>query len=205
MIFTYVQTSQKRYADSAGFSLVETLVAITLLLLVMVGPLAITSRTASSATFASEQVVATFLAQEGLEIAQKAREDLVLNSTAFDGTRATAWADFVSTSGVYGPCVSSSGCRLELDSLGAVVPPQSCATIANCQLYLNTATGTRSMYTHTGTNATTTPYTRTIKITAVPGSPDEVKVESIVTWRTGSLVSNQRVRLESALVNVYGL
>lgn len=203
MIVTYSQISKKRYSDKTGFSLVETLVAITLLLLVMVGPLAITSRTASSATFASEQVVATFLAQEGLEIVQKAREDMVLNSTFLGGSRATAWTDFVSAGGVYGPCVSSDGCRLELDSAGAVVPPQSCSAISNCRLYLNTTASTRSMYTHSSAGATTTPYTRTIKITNI--NADEVKVESIVTWRTGSLVGNQRVRLESALINVYGL
>jgi len=62
----------------AGFSLVETLVSISILLLVIVGPMTITSRTAKSATFASEQVQAFFLAQEGVELAQKARSDLVL-------------------------------------------------------------------------------------------------------------------------------
>ena len=200
MIFTNHHTRKKFITSNKGFSLVETLVAITLLLLIMVGPLAITSRTSSSATFASEQVVASFLAQEGLEIVQKARDDTVLSSTFLGGTQATAWTNFVSA---YSSCVSSDGCRIELDSAGAVVAPQSCSTIANCLLYLNTASGARSMYTHSSAGLTATPYTRVIKITSV--NSNEVKVESIVTWRTGSLIANQRVRLESALVNIYGL
>ena len=57
----YLQDKQK------GFSLVETLVAISILLIVIVGPMTISMSTAKSSSFASEQVQAFFLAQEGLE------------------------------------------------------------------------------------------------------------------------------------------
>jgi prepilin-type N-terminal cleavage/methylation domain-containing protein len=53
--------------QQSGFSLVETLVAISLLLIMIVGPMAISAKTAKSTSFASEQVQAFFLAQEGLD------------------------------------------------------------------------------------------------------------------------------------------
>lgn len=49
----------------------ETLVAITILLIVVVGPMKIIISASNSTSFSGEQVVAFFLAQEGAEIAQK--------------------------------------------------------------------------------------------------------------------------------------
>lgn len=66
------------YSKQSGFSLVETLVAITILLVVIIGPMTISSSAAKSTSFASEQVTAFFLAQEGAELIEKARNDLLL-------------------------------------------------------------------------------------------------------------------------------
>lgn len=68
-----------RYSSSqSGFSLVETLVAITILVFAVTAPIVIVTRGAQGSRFSSEQVVATFLAQEGLELAQKVRDDAFL-------------------------------------------------------------------------------------------------------------------------------
>lgn len=187
--------------NNSGFSLVETLVAITILLLVVVGPLTITSRTAKSSTFAAEQVVAQFLAQEGVELVQKMRDDIVLQSTALGSSPGTSWSSFT---GGYSECFNAAGCGLEVSSSGSLGVVRDCSTILNCLLYRSTTGSTRSLYTHTNTG-TPSLYTRTIKISTVPGYIDEVKVESVVTWRTGSIVANQQVRVESALFNVYGI
>lgn len=190
----------------SGFSLVETLVAITLLLLVVVGPLGMTSRTSAGATLASEQVIAHFLAQEGLEIIQKAREDVMLAAinSGTPGATSAAWNQFSNPTGVYASCFAAR-CGLELVSDGtAVAAPRDCSTISNCLLYLNAAAGIRSMYTYsTGVGFIPTAYTRSIKMTYI--NADEIKLESLVTWRTGSLVASQQVRLESTLFNVYGI
>lgn len=82
----YVRNTQ------SGFSLVETLVAITILLIVISGPLAISTSTARSTSFSSEQVEAFFLAQEGAELAQKIRDDLLL--AAFLTDPQDGWDDF---------------------------------------------------------------------------------------------------------------
>lgn len=202
-----------KYAPTtqSGFSLVETLVAITILLLVIVGPMTISSSTARSTSFSSEQVVAFFLAQEGAELAQKARDDLLLAD--FTNPQ-NAWNSFVN-SGVFSSCFNvSTGCGLEFvdngsigDTVGALKAPVSC-TGTNCRLYFD-STGGRSRYTLTST-ATTSPFTRVITMTPdatlpnPPNSDDAVKVTSKVTWRTGSQRAEQEVSVETYLFNVYG-
>jgi prepilin-type N-terminal cleavage/methylation domain-containing protein len=183
-----------------GFSLVETLVAISVLLIVVVGPMTISMRTAKSTSFASEQVQAFFLAQEGLELAQKVRDDLLLQN--FAGSVANPWARFTdnSSSGVYRHCYTAgAGCGLEWGAVsGVVATPVACSTVANCRLYRD---GTaRSWFTHT-VSPDATPFTRQIKFT-VDGAG--VAVRSEVTWRTGSLVAEQRVVADTYLYNIYG-
>lgn len=185
----------------SGFSLVETLVAISILLIVIVGPMALSMQAAKSSTFATEQIQAFFLAQEGLELAQKARDDIMLDYTNFGGATANPWSQFTNVTGVYGDCFAASGCGLEWDATaaGELETPAACSTIANCRLYLD-STG-RSFFTHSA-SASITPYTRRIYFSdAVAGR--EIKVTSVVTWRTGSIVAEQRVSTETYLYNIY--
>jgi prepilin-type N-terminal cleavage/methylation domain-containing protein len=186
----------------AGFSLVETLVAISILLIVVVGPMTISMRTAKSTSFASEQIQAFFLAQEGLELAQKTRDDLLLRSFLTDGNAITdAWASFTNTNsnGVYRHCYAGTGCGLEWGStVGALATPVPCSTVTNCLLRRDD-TG-RAWFTHAAGSAPTQ-FTRRIFYTAVG---DRVAVRSVVTWRTGSLVAEQSVVADTYLYNIYG-
>jgi prepilin-type N-terminal cleavage/methylation domain-containing protein len=190
----------------AGFSLVEMLVAVSVLLIVIVGPMTVTSRAAKSSSFATEQAVAFFLAQEGLEITQKVRDDLLLQY--FAGTIANPWATFTNTGGggTYRDCyavINANGCgldwsRINVRLLSSVV---SCATLSDCLLKYRAASD-RSKYTYS-TNGTVvdTPFTRRIVLTIVGGNSVEVK--SIVTWRTGSIAAEQRVETSTYLYNIY--
>jgi len=166
-------------------------------LLVIVGPMTVTSRAAKSSTFASEQVQAFFLAQEGLELAQKLRDDLLL---AHFSSPANPWATFTNVSGIYQRCHSSGGCGLEWSNFsGTIAPPVDCGVINNCQLYLKNVSS-RSRFTHEST-VNSTPYTRKIFFTNVAGN--SVLVRSEVTWRTGSLISGQKVESQTYLYNIY--
>jgi prepilin-type N-terminal cleavage/methylation domain-containing protein len=188
-----------------GFSLVETLVAITILLIVITGPMAISTQTARSTSFSSEQVLAFFLAQEGLEIAQKGRDDIILAN--FVG-EPVSWSNFIdkSTAGDYRHCFSATGCRLEVnsDAAGSVkAPAEACSGTTACKLYYNDASG-RSRYTHTNTGEET-PYTRVVRFDRVPDADtaEQIKVTSTVTWRTGSQRQSQKIEVESYLFKVY--
>lgn len=52
-----------------GFSLIETFVAITILIIAVIGPMTLFSRAIADGIFAKNQVIAFYLAQEGLELA----------------------------------------------------------------------------------------------------------------------------------------
>jgi prepilin-type N-terminal cleavage/methylation domain-containing protein len=206
----------KYQSPQSGFTLVETLVAITILLIVIVGPMTISSQTAKSSTFSSEQVTAFFLAQEGTELIQKGRDDLLVRSFASDATvlERTPWTNFTNTSsGRYALCyealgVNDGGCGLEVlvhTGLGTsdVSTPIDCGSLAqnDCDLWYNSS-NVRSKFTHVALGATATPYNRRIFLTVI--NSNEVLVRSVVTWQSGNVRNEQRVEVESRLFNLYG-
>ncbi len=197
----------QRTPSQSGFSLVEVLVSITILLLVIVGPLQIIARSINSTNFATEQVNAWFLAQEGIELAQKGRDDLVLgdfkDQILSESNEPDPMSEFLSE---YSRCFEADGCGLNIGDGTNLETPVTCGTISNCRLYLTPRTDNdRSSYQHAVAGNTITPFTRVIKMeeTSVAGKVREIKVTSIVTWRTGSLISSQRVEAVSYLFNVY--
>lgn len=191
-----------------GFTLVETLVAITILLIVIVGPMKISSQAAKSSSFSNEQVTAFFLAQEGLEIAQKARDDMILKyfitPTSDPQHIDDPWDKITNASSPYKKCFDDGcGLWLDTDSVGSVKVTNECTVsqIQRCKLYLNNSSGKRARYTHVATG-NSTPYTRVIKFVEID---DSIKVVSTVTWRTGTLRQIQKVTDETYLFNIYGL
>ncbi len=200
----------------SGFSLVEVLVAISILLLAVVGPMAIISRATTSTTFATEQATAFFLAQEGLEIVQYLRDSRVLKHFEYQynqsGAVPTPMSEFETT---YSQCLNGAVCGVHIDTLYPVdVHRYSCSgnSVTNCRLYIDqeSTNSSRPVYRHVDslpTTLTASPYTRTIRIERVPatGAVREYKVISTVTWRSGNQISDQRVELVTYLTNTYGL
>ena len=183
--------------QNSGFSLVETLVAVTILLIVIVGPMTLAANATRSTNFSSEQVIATFLAQEGAELAQIARDNILL--PRFAGAPGNAWAEFTDTAGAYQDCFAA-GCGLSLNNTTGLVLVEDCGTAGNCILQRDITAG-RSLYNHdTGTD---TVYTRVVTMSGTAGDP-EVEVVSRVTWRTDNQRQEQSVEVVTYLFNVYG-
>ncbi len=193
--------------DNRGFSLVEVLVAITLLLLVMAGPMRILSTSTKSTTHSSEQVVAYFLAQEGLELVQMGRDHLVLADFK-DKIQSTSvepdpWARFQTN---FAACMGANTCGLTTtDTAPNYYAVTNCKTLTNCRLYNNATVGHRTRYTHVVAGNTVTPYTRTIKIAIINagGGIQGAIATSTVTWRAANQVADQKVELVTYLTNVY--
>lgn len=190
--------------QQSGFSLVEVLVSITILLLVIVGPLQIIARSINSTNFSTEQVNAWFLAQEGLELAQKGRDDLVLQNFKLQINppgEANPITEFLAD---YAACFASNGCGLNIGDGTTLSVPVTCGVISNCRLYLY-SDSQRSAYRHDFDVNRVTPFTRVVKMERFPasGTVREIKVTSTVTWRTGSLISSQKVEAVTYLFNVY--
>jgi len=183
--------------QKAGFSLVETLVAITILLIVITGPMSIVANATQGTTVSSERLVANFLAQEGAELAQMARDNILL--PRFDGVSSDAWTEFT-TGGTYSDCFSG-GCGLEIltnanGSLDVIDCRNPAVALTACQLHVRSA-GERSLYTHDSAGTSPSVFRREVEMT-IAAAGNEVRVVSRVTWRP---VGQQR--LQSAEVVTY--
>lgn len=69
---------------SAGFTLLETIVALTVIVSAIAGPVTLATRGIFNSKFAKNKLVAANLAQEGLEMVRKLRDDNVLAAQAWD-------------------------------------------------------------------------------------------------------------------------
>lgn len=185
---------------SQGFSLVETLVAIAILLVVIVGPMSIATNSAGSTSFANQQITAYFLAQEGLELAQKGRDDILLDN--FTAGPNVAWNSFINDP-EFSPCFANAGCGLEIgNTSNGEVSAVGCQNISSCRLHLSTDSGDRSRYTYSsGGGNEPTDFTRVI---TMDHDGDKVLVTAVVSWRTGNQIAVQSTTASTYLYNVYG-
>lgn len=67
--FSFKNLSPKTYRlkPSSGFTLIETLVAISILMIAVTSPLTIAQKGLSSAFYAKDQIIASYLAQDAIE------------------------------------------------------------------------------------------------------------------------------------------
>ncbi len=111
-----------------GFTLVETLVAIAVLLLVIIGPMTIAQKGIQNAQYANEQFTAVFLAQEAIEAVRQLRDDVALD--AYAGDTSVDTLDWVPN------CVD--GCAYDPMDNNLFVP---CTGGTCSKLYVDSSTG----------------------------------------------------------------
>ncbi len=208
----------KNATQTRGFTLVETLVAITIFVTVIVGPLTIAWSSMQSAYFANEQTTAIFLAQEALESIRLQRDNQGLEtyrSLANSDTKAWEWlvsenANNTSLKETTSCTNPTTGCDLKR----GLTPTESDSYIScpssGCQLnqYVSPGAGAGNepsfSYGYgTGQFWKESPYRRKIVVTE-RGSQEAAQVIVTVTW-TPALFKNveKSVVLESWLYNQY--
>tara|TARA_B100000745_G_C20106161_1_gene378533 strand:- start:510 stop:1085 length:576 start_codon:yes stop_codon:yes gene_type:complete len=182
-----------------GYSLIETLVAVSVLLIATVGPLTIAAKGIQVARNAQQQVTATFLAQEGIEAVVAARNNSIL--AAFDaeiagtGDLSDSW-DWVDDPRL-APCFAA-GCNLDFKGADTTNRVRSCAS-GECAVHYYDGD-----YVPYGTNnaGVPTPYTRVINLTAVGSG--EVRITSTVSWNSTLYRSApESVTLHSTVFSLY--
>ncbi len=191
---SFISTTQK------GFSLVEVLVAIAILLMSLMGPMTIATKGIQSANYVREQTTAIFLAQEGIEAFIAKRNDEAIISFA-SGNLATSWDWVTDTNKLPVACTSSAGCNIDFRITNPLTTAVSCSTPTNCDLYFD-ATKNQARYS-LDTSGASTPYRRIIKVTPVL-SGDGIQIESTVSWGTRLFgTQEQSVTLTTTLFSLY--
>ncbi len=88
--------------NTQGFSLIETLFAIAILMIALVGPMTLAWSSLSAANDARNEVTATYLAQESLEYVRNVRDQAVVQSLQ---GQSSSWSDLVNS--------CSTGCDID--------------------------------------------------------------------------------------------
>ena len=155
-----------RSAPLRAFTLVETLVAITVILTALVGPLYAVQQSLAVSRAARDQLVASSLAQEAVEYVRYVRDSNFLN--VLKNGSANSWMHGLDGTGGSTNCMSAP-CVID--------PTQATVSRTITPLYLS-ATG---LYNQAG-SGTVTRFTRTVQLAQVAGSPAEMTVTVTVTW-----------------------
>ncbi|MCX6755364.1 MAG: prepilin-type N-terminal cleavage/methylation domain-containing protein [Candidatus Nomurabacteria bacterium] len=183
----------KTNKNSKGFTLVETLVAISIFTISILGMISILSNGITDTNYAKDKIIATYLAQEGVEFVRNVRDDSVLYNTTNSG-----WSDFLNRTT---NCVPSGtdqilGCRMN-DDLSTTDNFAACADFSSCELYINTGTNKYSSDPQSGDDSG---FSRIITLnTGV--SPNKVTITSNVSWMQKS--GRQSVSFTEDLFNLY--
>jgi len=188
--------------QNQGYSLIEVLVAITILLVAIVGPMTIAATGLKNVQFAREQNIAIFLAQEGIEKTHQRRDEFYLR-TFFGGESGNNWSDdFVDVITDPDDC-GDDGCTYSFTSLS----PIDCDPVASCDVERGVIDGL-TVYTNAGDVSADsgtlegTEFSRTIIVSNDSGV---LQVVSQVTWDSKSTGEAEQLELHSYIYNTYGL
>lgn len=161
-----------------GFSLVETLVAISILVTVVTGAYAAAQSGISSASSSKNQIIAFYLAQEGMEQIRNMRDE--------NGINGRPWLQGISANGS-DPCAFGKVCMADVLNNTLSECAGGCPLIKQ-----NTTTG---LYGY-DSSWPDTAFRREIRLTSV--SANEITVEVKVIWTRG-LLTNQFTATENIL------
>jgi len=156
-------------AGSRGFSLVETMVALAILLVAVVAPISLIGDSLHKIYYAKDEIIAISLAQEGIEMVRQARDTNMLTGIPW-GTSLSPGEYTIDVSGLTeGKPVNKY-----------VIPCPSCAGIPQA-VYLDSETG---LY-RQNSIATQTQFSRIVTIDSTGLPADERKITAQVVWNTG--------------------
>ncbi len=180
--------------NAHAFTLIETLVAVSLLAVAIAAPMSLTTQSLSSAYYARDQMTAFHLAQEAIESVRAARDENILASEA----------DLLQG-------IPAGGVPFIIDTRDNEMTVCNQGSPAQCP-YMRTPTSSSdpAFYAYRDVDSTediyTTPlgwadtrFRRTIRAEMLTGTNDEMRITVIVSWQTGAF----QVRTITMRENLY--
>ncbi len=176
--------------SAQGFTLIETLVAISILMIAVVIPLSIVANALQSSYYARDQITAAYLAQDALEYVRSLRDSDVV---AINNNHAPiqSWYSSLDPS-----CTNGTGCDVGTIDAGA---NKSTGAVAGPLKYEKS----KGLYHASWASAGSTDrFTRTVRVSQSQINSGEYFVDVIVQW-TGSGAGNKTVEVSESLFNVW--
>lgn len=167
----HLQTAANLKNPKNGFTIVETLVAIAILMIAIAGPLVVANKSLTAALYAKDYAIGSFLAQEGVELIRNFKDNGT-NGFSVANLRNAAICD-----------VSTEKCRIDIST-----PSIGNCLSGDCTLY---TVPTRNGYAYsTGeSNQEKTIFSRSFYAEKVTGTDKEVKVTVRVWWNEGTVLN----------------
>ena len=206
---------QKNNGEKA-FTLIESLVAISILMIAIASPMVLAQKSLLSATASKDQMIATFLAQDAIEAVKNIRDQIARNNT---NPSADWLTGTITNPGLLAPCVCNlNGNYCNFDSPGnlkyctidTTLPAWNSGSISlgNSQVppikisYSSNNNPSFLKYDYTGANnGGNSIFTRYINIIENPANdnPNEAVVNVRVSWNSSQGV--QHIDLQNFIYN----
>lgn len=162
---------------SSGFTLVETLVAIAVLVVVVMGTMTAVQGGISSHIFSKNQIIAFYLAQEGFEQIRNIRDENRINNVNWLTGLAALSSD---------PCAFGQACTVS--PVESAIPVR-CPSVGSCpKLRQSSTTG---FYGY-DSNWAETVFRREITLTSI--NANEISITVTVDWSKGAVTRQFKAR-----------
>ena len=173
-----------------GFTLIETMVAISLLVISIAAPMSLAIQSLSSAFYARDQVTAFHLAQEAIEAVRAVRDGNALRNV--QGAPTDLMTGIPDTSGQ--PFIIDTRTNdMERCTTGTCPELQTNGELYGYSDIVACSSGTCPV----ASPWQDTRFTRTVRATFIGGGTDEVRLRVEVKWRTGKFQERTTVIIEN--------
>lgn len=182
-MITFLKKRINKIQKNRGFTLLETLVAIFILVLSITGPMVFSQSGLRASFQARDQITAFFLAQDAIETIKNIRDD--------NGIDGEDWLSGLVGSGL---CDGNTPCMIDTTE---EIPSVSACSSGSCPS-LNIVSDTqKTIYTYTGGD--TSRFVRTIYMDQI--KDDEVAIVVEVEWDNVTQGSRNRIVVQENIFN----
>lgn len=168
----------------SGFTLIEALVAITVLLIGVLGPMTAATRGITDGLYAGNQLVGTYLAQEGLELLST---QIINNHNSFV-VFLTNLDSCLTSSGPGCAVIVSTGASVDFEF-------QSCNPAnGGCDVAYDSTAGFYKLVSSIPTGSLVGPaFTRVLTVESLTANDKEVLLKSTVKWKNKPGDATQKI------------
>lgn len=174
-----------------GFTIIETLVAVSILMISIVGPLTISHKGLLAALYARDNIIGSYLAQDLLEYVKNVRDNNKLQGRG--------WLNIIDV------CTGATArdvCNADTlggDSFGNIEDPGYGMEISTCdksdRISCSLSHGSTGYYPD-NTNQSPTQFKRYFYIIKNPSNDDEATLYVTVEWQNGTINNNITYKTE---------